>query len=114
MMRLVALMNVHSHVLVDAQLSPCRRGELPLAEAFLSKIPDHSVTLLDKGFWGADLLSSLAGQGQHRHWLTPTRKNIVADEVTRYGDNDRLLRMRVSPQARKKNPALLKHWMPVK
>lgn len=110
MMRLVALMNVHTHVLVDVQLSPYRRGELPLAETFLPRIPDDSVTLLDKGFWGADLLSSLAGQGQNRHWLTPARKNIVAEEVMRYGDNDRLLRMRVSPQARKKNPALPTHW----
>ena len=110
MMRLVALMNVRSHVLVDAPLSPYRRVELPLAETFLDKIPEHSVTLLDKGFWGADFLSSLAGQGKQRHWLTPARKNIVAEEVIRYGSNDRLLRMRVSPQARKKNPALPTHW----
>ncbi|WP_430523634.1 IS4 family transposase, partial [Xanthomonas bromi] len=63
MMRLVALMNVRSHVLLDARLSPYRRGELPLAASLLDNIPDHSVTLLDKGFWGADLLSGLAGQG---------------------------------------------------
>ncbi len=52
MMRLVALMNVRSPVLLDARLSPYRRGELPLAESVLSRIPDHSVTLFDKGFWG--------------------------------------------------------------
>ncbi|PUE94205.1 IS4 family transposase [Xanthomonas oryzae] len=109
MMRLVALMNVRSHVLLDARLSPYRRGELPLAESVISRIPDHSVTLFDKGFWGADFLSSLAGNGEQRHWLTPARKGIVAEQVACDGQNDCLLQMRVSPQARKKNPALPTH-----
>lgn len=110
LMRLVALMNVRSHVMLDAQLSPYRRGEMRLAEHFLEKIPDRSITLLDKGFWGADLLLSLAGAGSERHWLTPSRNNLVAEEVERYNAHDRLLEMRVSPQARKKNPALPTHW----
>ena len=47
MMRLVALMNVRSHILLDAQLSPYRRSEMTLADSFLAQIPDHSVTLFD-------------------------------------------------------------------
>jgi len=110
LMRLVALMNVRSHIMLDARLSPYRRGEMCLAEDFIENIPDRSVTLLDKGFWGADLLLSLAGNGTERHWLTPSRSNLVAEEVERYNAHDRLLEMRVSPQARKKNPALPTHW----
>src|SRR5690606_41963958 len=49
MMRLVALMNVRSHVILDAQLSPYRRSEMRLADEFLQQIPDHSITLFDKG-----------------------------------------------------------------
>ncbi len=45
-----------------------------------------------------------------RHWLTPARKGLVAEQIMRYGTDDRLLRMRVSPQARKPNPALPTHW----
>ncbi|ENZ96697.1 transposase-like protein [Xanthomonas fragariae LMG 25863] len=71
MLRLVALMNVRSHVLLNAQLSPYRRSEIRLSEPFLQSIPDHSVTLFDKGFWSADLLLSLANTGTARHWLTP-------------------------------------------
>lgn len=63
MMRLVALMNVRSHVMLDAQLSPYRRSEIRLADAFIDRIPDRSITLLDKGFWSADLLLRLAGGG---------------------------------------------------
>src|SRR5690606_35626314 len=45
MARLVALMNVRSHLIVDAQISPYRRGEIPLAADFLEQIPSHSITL---------------------------------------------------------------------
>ncbi|RQX21618.1 IS4 family transposase, partial [Aeromonas caviae] len=38
------------------------------------------------------------------------RKGLVYTELERYGDGDRLLQMTVSPQARKKNPALPTHW----
>ncbi len=110
MMRLVALMNVRSHLILDAQLSPYRRSEMHLTDEFLQQIPDHSVTLFDKGFWGAEMLSGLSKAGTNRHWLIPTKKGLVCEEVTRYGQHDRLVRMKVSPQARKRNPTLPTHW----
>lgn len=110
MMRLVALMNVRSHIIVDAQLSPYRRSELRLADEFLTRIPNHSVTLFDKGFWGADFLLRLASQGVQRHWLIPERKGVVYEEVDVFGEHDRLLKMNVSPQARKRNPSLPTTW----
>lgn len=110
MLRLVALMNVRSHLILDAQLSPFRRSEMRLADEFLKQIPDHSVTLFDKGFWGAELLSSVSNDGLNRYWLIPAKKGLVCEEVVRYGRNDRLVRMKVSPQARKRNPDLPTHW----
>ena len=110
MMRLVALMNARSHIIVDAQISPYRRGEIPLADQFVYQIPSHSVTLLDKGFWSADLLLKISQQGDHRHWLIPERKKLVKEELKRYGKHDRLVRMKVSPQARKKKPELPAYW----
>ncbi len=110
MMRLVALMNVRSHVILDAQLSPYRRSEIRLAEEFIAAIPDQSITLLDKGFWGADIFHRISKQGTQRHWLIPERKGLVYEEVERYSKNDRLLQMKVSPQARKRNPSLPDTW----
>lgn len=110
MLRLVALMNVRSHLILDAQLSPYRRSEMRLADEFLQQIPNHSVTLFDKGFWSADLMLSLSGAGNHRHWLIPAKKGLVCEEVARYNQHDRLVRMKVSPQARKRNPTLPTHW----
>ncbi|MCF4972765.1 IS4 family transposase, partial [Pseudomonas lactis] len=109
-LRLVALMNVRSHVLANAAISPYRRGEIPLAAEFVEAIPAHSVTLLDKGFFSADLLLNIQNGAANRHWLIPERKGLVSTELLRYGDGDRLLQMRVSPQARKKNPTLPEHW----
>jgi hypothetical protein len=110
MMRLVALMNVRSHLILDAQLGPYRRSEMRLADEFLQQIPDHSVMLFDKGFWGAEMLSSLSNVGTHRHWLIPAKKGTVCEESVHYGEHDRLVRMKVSPQARKRSPALGTHW----
>ena len=64
------------------------------------------MTLFDKGLWSTDLLSGLATAGGKRRWLLPARKALVSEEVTR--DGDRLLRMKVSAQARKRNPGLPK------
>ncbi|TCS42999.1 IS4 family transposase [Reinekea marinisedimentorum] len=110
MMRLVALMNVRSHVVVDAQLSPYRRSEMRLADSFLAQIPDHSITLFDKGFWSAHLMLSVSQQGTERHWLTLARKNAVSEEIEQYSPTDRLVRMKVSAHARKLNPNLPETW----
>lgn len=109
-LRLVSLMNTRSHIMLDAQISPYRKGEIRMAESFVSRIPDHSVTLLDKGFWGADLLLSISRDNDNRHWLIPARKGLVYEEVEQYNSRDKLLRMKASDQARKRNSSLPKHW----
>ena len=110
MLRLVTLMNVRSHVLLDAAVSPYRRGEIPQAQGMLDALPDHSVTLFDKGFFSADLLLGVQAGGQSRHWLIPARQGLAATIVEQYAEGDCLLQMKVSAQARKKNPALPKLW----
>ena len=89
---------------------PIAGGEIPLASKFLSQIPDHSITLFDKGFWSADLLLSLSMQGQGRHWLIPERKNLKSEVIETYAEDDVRVRMKVSPQARKNNPMLPEYW----
>ena len=110
MMRLVSLMNVRSHVMVNAQLSPYRKGEIPQAETLIPTLPENSVTLMDKGFWSANLLLTLTQNKPNRHWVIPARKRLVSREVQCYNPHDRLLEMTVSPQARKKNPELPETW----
>lgn len=108
LLRCVALMNTHSHVILDAQVGGYKKAETPLAEAMLDKIPDHSKTLFDRNFWSANLMHTLTNGGNERHWLIPKRSNIAYEVIEKYGDA--LWRMKVSPQARKKNPSLPETW----
>lgn len=109
-MRLVTLMNLDSHLLLDAQIGPYRTSELRLTEPLLKAVPDNSLTLFDRAFFGADLLLTLQHEGNNRHWLLPFRRRTVSEVEESYGPGDRLLKMKVSPQARKKNPGLPEHW----
>ncbi|HAI0065390.1 TPA: IS4 family transposase [Escherichia coli] len=109
-MRLVALMNLGSHILLNAVTAPYRRSETVLAHSMLATIPDNSITLFDKLFYSADLLLTLSQQGCNRHWLLPAWKNIAAETEESYGPGDRLLKLKVSLQARKKNLALPEFW----
>lgn len=79
-----------------------------------SRFPDHSVTLFDKGFWGAELLSSLNNAGSNCHWLIPAKKGIVREEVIRYSLHDRFVRMKVSPQPGSEARLLLRTGKPAK
>lgn len=110
MLRLVALMNVRSHVITNAAISPYRKGEIPLAEDFIEGLPNRSITLLDKGFYSAELLLNISQNKEQRHWLIPERKRLVSEIVEDYGEGDRLLKMKVSPQARKRNATLPEYW----
>ncbi|HGK4844286.1 TPA: IS4 family transposase, partial [Kluyvera georgiana] len=90
--------------------APFRRSEILLAQSMMASVPDNSVTLFDKLFYSADLLLTLNQQGNNRHWLLPARRNVVAETEENYGTGDRLLKLKVSPQARKKNPSLPEYW----
>ncbi|HFS5874326.1 TPA: IS4 family transposase, partial [Citrobacter werkmanii] len=103
-------MNLGSHVLLDAATAPYRRSETLLAHSMLAALPDNSITLFDKLFYSADLLLTLNRQGSNRHWLLPARKDMAAETETSYGAGDRLLKLKVSQQARKKNPSLPEFW----
>ncbi|HAS8479597.1 TPA: IS4 family transposase, partial [Vibrio vulnificus] len=92
-LRVVTIMNVRSHVIADAAISPYRRGEIPLAMPFIDSLPDNSVTLLDKGFYGADLLLSLQNSGINRHWLIPARKGLKYTLLDEEESNDMVIEM---------------------
>lgn len=106
----IALSIPHKFTLLDAPISPYRRGEIPLTAKFIVQIPNKSITLFDKGFWNADLLLSLSMQGKGRHWLIPKRKNLKGELIETYGEGDVRVRLKVSSQARKKKPTLPEYW----
>jgi hypothetical protein len=105
-LRLVALMVLRSHLLAGLNLGPWSVGEATLAEPLWQKLPDHSVTILDRGFLSYALLHRLATSGTERHWLIRAKSNLKWRTVKRLGPNDELVEILVSRQTRRAHPEL--------
>jgi hypothetical protein len=109
-LRMVGLMSTHSRMMISAAFDSCNVGETTLAKRLLSDIPNDSLTLFDRCYFSADLLLSWEANGSNTHWLMPVKSRQRYEVITRYSDNDLLIEMPVSYQARAKNPALPTTW----
>jgi hypothetical protein len=107
--RLVTLTALATHLVRDAVFGAYGRSEMLYARSLLDQVPDHSLTIFDKGFFSAGLLLQLQTKGRERHFLIPARTNsswerLDADPI------DYRVRMKVSPQARQTEPNLPSTW----
>lgn len=109
-LRMVGLMSTSTRMLLGAAFDACHVGEVSLAQRLLMDIPDDSLTLFDRCYFSAELMLNWRQFGCNSHWLTPAKSSMRYDVVSRYGDNDLLIEMPVSPQAQKKNPSLPETW----
>jgi hypothetical protein len=105
-LRLVVLMVLRSHLLAGLNLGPWSVGETTLAEPLWEKLPDRSLTILDRGFLSYALLHRLATSGPERHWLIRAKSNLQWRTVKRLGPNDELVEILVSRQTRRAHPEL--------
>lgn len=106
--RATCLMDTHSHELLDAKLGAMDCGELSLAAQLRGE--DHSVTLFDRAYFSAAFLLDWQAAGVQRHWLMRAKDNLRHEIVERLGPGDALIRLPVSPRARKLRPELPSHW----
>jgi hypothetical protein len=104
--RVVALMALRSHLLAGLALGACHEGELTLAARLWTLLPDHSLSILDRGFLSYLLLHQLQSQGQHRHWLTRAKKNLRWRVLERLGPNDWRIELPLPPNLRRLHPEL--------
>ena len=104
--RMLCQMELTSHLLVQAVMESCAVNEMVLAEQLVARTPDHSLTLFDKGFYSLGLLHAWQTTGSERHWLLPLKKGTLYEVVRKLGRQDALVRLKTSPQARKKWPQL--------
>ena len=105
-LRLVTLMALRAHLLAGLALGPYRTGEVTLAETLWDKIPDDSLTILDRGFLSFGLLHRLQTRGRSRHWLIRARAKLKWRVIRRLGANDHLVEITLSKQARRADPEL--------
>lgn len=108
MVRAVCLLDTDSHELLDAQLGDYHQGELTLAAELRGL--DHSITLFDRAYFSAAFLLNWQQAGPERHWLMRARDNLRHEVEQTLGENDWLIRMPVSQQARKLRAELPSHW----
>jgi hypothetical protein len=103
-------MVLRSHVLAAASFGRYEGTyELAYATPLCASIPEHSLTVVDKGFFGASLLLGIEAKPD-RHWLIRAKSNLSAKVIQRFGPGDELVEMEVSKHARKKDPSLPRTW----
>ena len=108
-LRLLTLTALDTHLVRDAVFGPYGKNEMRYAKDLLDRVPEHSLTVFDKGFFSAALLLNLQHGGTQRHWLIPARKNCVWERLDS-NPVDYRIRMKVSPQAQKAHPELPPYW----
>ena len=105
----VTLMMVHTQLIRDARFGPYNVSEMTHAHELLASVPDDSLTVFDRGFLSAQLLCNLVAGGRNRHFIIPAKHNTKWTLVEG-SDEDGLVEMAVSAQARKIDPGLPKTW----
>jgi len=107
--RIVTLMMSATQLVRDARFGRYNVSEMTHAHELLASVPDDSLTVFDRGFLSAQLLSKLVNGGSNRHFLIPAKTNTKWTIIDG-NDEDSLVEMATSPQARKADPNLPKTW----
>lgn len=110
MVRLVALMVLRSRLLSGIEFGPYAQGELTSALKLRDAIPDQSLLVVDRAYFSASWLLGLERQGVERYWLTRAKSKLRWTVIQAFSDNDALVEMEVSPEARRKDPTLPATW----
>jgi hypothetical protein len=106
MVRMASLMVVSSHILLGASFGRYEgTQELQFARPLLAKLPERSLTILDRGFFGAPFLKAIESK-PNRHWLVRGRANMSVRVVKKLGPRDELVEFKTSHHALKQDPSL--------
>ena len=107
--RAVSVTAIPTHLVSDIAFGEYGQNEMLYAKTLIERIVDHSLTVFDRGFFCAEILLGLTMAGEQRHYLIPAKANTKW-EVLSGNEDDCLVRLRVSSQARAKAPHLPEQW----
>lgn len=105
----VTLTALPTHLIRNAVFGPYATNEMLYAKQLVTHIPPDSLTVFDRGFLSAEILCALTAGADNRHFLIPAKSNTKW-EVLEGNEQDAIVRMRVSPQARAKCADLPEFW----
>lgn len=105
-LRVVALMVLRSHLIAGLTIGACNDSEITLAACLWSKLPDRSLTIIDRGFVSYLLFHQIQSSGTERHWLTRGKKNLNWRVLRQLGPNDFLVELPIRTDLRRAHPKL--------
>jgi hypothetical protein len=109
-LRAVCLMDTYTHLIRAAEFGDYLTGELSFAKPLMKAVADESLTLFDRAYFSAAFLLDWQRAGQQKHWLMRARKGLRHEVLHQFAPDDHLVRLPVSPQARRQRPDLPSHW----
>ncbi len=104
--RLVGLMALRSHALAGMSVGGFNTSEMTLVEPLWEKIPDQSVTVVDRGFLSWYPLYRLHTTGTDRHFLIRAKSKLKWTDVKKLGPGDYLVDILVNRSLRRKHPEM--------
>ena len=109
--RAVCLMDVHTHLIRAAAFGAYTTGELSDARDLMATVSDDSLTIFDRAYYSATFLLAWQQKGKQRHWLMRAKSSLRYEVIrAALGEGDEWVRLPVSPQARRQDPALPACW----
>ncbi len=109
--RVAVLMVLRSHLWLDFEFGDCRTGESSVSWPLIQRVPDQSVTILDRYYIDYAQLHQLHQMGKDRHWLVRARKNLKWRVVKRLGKGDDLVEITFPRALRKSHPDLPENFL---
>lgn len=110
LLRLVGVMALRSHLFAAAVFGPYGTDERVYAASLWDSVPDHSLVLVDRNYFQANVLVPLMTMGTNRHWMTRAKSKTSFRLIRRLGPGDELVEFEVSSAARRKDPSLPTHF----
>lgn len=103
-LRLVALLNLSNRLLTGVRCGPFSKSEHELARELWKLIPDHSLTILDRGFISFRTFRELMSGGTNRHFMIRLKSNAVYEELEELPDGTVLAAIHPPDHVRKGDP----------
>lgn len=103
-LRLAALLNLGTRMVTDLEFGAFETGEVTLAAPLVARLPEASLTLVDRGFYSYKLVHDVTHGGRDRHLLARIRKNIEVEVVEVLKDGTERVRIHPSKSLRRTNP----------
>jgi len=76
LVRINSLLAIRSRLVLGAEIGPYAKSEHELSTYLWTRIPDNSLTILDKAYAAAKFFVVLQRAGSNRHWMVRAKNNM--------------------------------------